>query len=99
LSEFEAFCGWKPTNEIQSIFSLDPLKCYLDGPNTDINDKTLKQLVKNILKDSDENIAKVQEQLKELPKSAFGEQGYVQDLIPRLQEQYDKTDPGTLVAL
>jgi mannose-6-phosphate isomerase len=99
LTDFEGFIGWKPINEIQSLFSLDPVKCYLDGANTDINDQTLKPLVGRILKDSDENIKKVQEELKKLPKSAFGEHGYIHDLIPRMWTQYDEKDPGTIVAL
>ena len=35
----------------------------------------------------------------QLPKEAFGEDGYIPEMIPRLSKQYDKTDPGIVVAL
>jgi mannose-6-phosphate isomerase len=35
----------------------------------------------------------------QLPKEAFGEDGYVPEVIPRLSKQYNKTDPGIVVAL
>jgi mannose-6-phosphate isomerase len=35
----------------------------------------------------------------QLPKEAFGEDGYVPEIIPRLSKQYNKTDPGIVVAL
>lgn len=35
----------------------------------------------------------------QLPKEAFGEDGHVLEMIPRLSKQYNKTDPGVVVAL
>jgi len=35
----------------------------------------------------------------QLPKETFGEDGYVLEMIPRLSKQYNKTDPGVVVAL
>lgn len=52
---------------------------------------TLKELVRNILSASDEVIEEAQNKLMDLPKDAFGNHTYIQDLLPRLQEQYDKS--------
>jgi mannose-6-phosphate isomerase len=35
----------------------------------------------------------------QLPKEAFGGDGYVPEIIPRLSKEYDKTDPCIVVAL
>lgn len=81
------------------MFDLEPLQQYLPEKNAKWNDQTLKKVVRNILTDSDENLAAVQEALLKMPKSEFGDQKYIPEMLPRLQEQYDKTDPGNLVAL
>lgn len=52
-----------------------------------------------MLTDEDDSIAEAQEGLKKLSKEKFGKQTYIPELLPRLQEQYEKTDPGNLVAL
>ena len=41
----------------------------------------------------------VYETLKQIPVKDFGKHTYVPELLPRLAEQYDKSDPGNLVAL
>lgn len=102
LSQFEAFCGWKPLDVIQNTFAtLPPLQRYLNagGPPTHFNNETLKEVVRAILKDNDESIKEVQEQLGAIPKERFGNESYALDLLPRLQDQHGKTDPGSLVAL
>ncbi|KAI9727904.1 MAG: hypothetical protein M1828_005309 [Chrysothrix sp. TS-e1954] len=99
LSQFEAFCGWKPLADIQSLFDLQPLQRYKPAEQTHFNNETLKRIVAAILKDTEANTASVQTQLSQLPASAFGTQTHIPALLPRLQSQYDKTDPGILVAL
>jgi mannose-6-phosphate isomerase len=41
----------------------------------------------------------VYDTLKNTPTKDFGKQTYIPELLPRLAEQYDKSDPGNLVAL
>lgn len=56
--------------------------------------------MRKILSASDEDIVAVYEKLKEIKGSEFGEEDkYIPGLLPRLAEQYDKSDPGNLVAL
>jgi mannose-6-phosphate isomerase len=59
----------------------------------------LKQIVGKLLSSSDEEIVQVYETLKKTPAKDFGKQTYIPELLPRLAEQYDKSDPGNLVAL
>ena len=94
-SKFEVFVGWKPLNEIDSLFKdVEPLKRFLPGKSTNFDNETLKTVCRNILGASDKDIAETQQQLGSLPKKAFGEQSYILDLLPRLQQQYSKEDPG-----
>jgi mannose-6-phosphate isomerase len=41
----------------------------------------------------------VYDTLKNTPAKNFGNHTYIPELLPRLAEQYDKSDPGNLVAL
>ena len=41
----------------------------------------------------------VQDDLAKIPRDTLGDQAYILDLLPRLQEQYSKADNGSLVAL
>jgi len=52
-----------------------------------------------ILSASEEEITKVYEILRKTEKASFGKHTYIPELLPRLAEQYDKSDPGNLVAL
>ncbi|KAJ9649234.1 hypothetical protein H2201_004242 [Coniosporium apollinis] len=100
LTDFEAFCGFKPLEDIEALMQLEPLQQFLpDTKKPKFDDMTLKHVVKTILSASDEVIADVQAALLKQPKEKFGKDTYIPDLIPRLQAQYDKTDPGTIVAL
>jgi mannose-6-phosphate isomerase len=56
-------------------------------------------VTRSILEASDELIAETQEKLAKLDKAAYGRQSYILELLPRLQAQYSKSDPGNLVAL
>ncbi|KAL9605589.1 MAG: hypothetical protein Q9179_001206 [Wetmoreana sp. 5 TL-2023] len=99
LGPFEAFAGWKDQKDIQSLFTgVSPLKKFLPK-HAQFDHETLKQICLNILKASDEEIATTQEELAKIPKEDYGNQAYILDLLPRLQKQYSKEDPGNLVAL
>lgn len=100
LSDFEAFCGFKPLAEIESLMHTPPLEAFLPGvkkPNFD--DQTLKHIVKTMLEASAETIEKTNDALLQLSRESLGKNGYILDLIPRLAEQYDKSDNGIVVAL
>lgn len=100
LGKFEVFAGWKPNNDIESLFnSLEPLKEFLPDQHVPFDNETLKKICQKILEASDEVIRDTQEKLGQLSKESFGSQSYILDLLPRLQSQYSKEDPGNLVAL
>ncbi|CZT24379.1 related to mannose-6-phosphate isomerase [Ramularia collo-cygni] len=53
-----------------------------------------------MLLSSVQEVKKIYSALTSLPETAFGEEGkHIQELCPRLAEQYDDSDPGILVAL
>ncbi|EOD52479.1 putative mannose-6-phosphate isomerase protein [Neofusicoccum parvum UCRNP2] len=100
LTKFEAFCGFKPLNDIEQLLLLEPLQRFLpkmEKPAFD--DQTLKRVVKSMLEASEEEVRQVEEALIKVPESAFGKYTHIPELLPRLQHQYGKTDPGSLVAL
>ncbi|KAL8827091.1 MAG: hypothetical protein Q9170_007154 [Blastenia crenularia] len=100
LGPFEVFAGWKDQDDIQALFgTLPPLERFLPNQNAKFNDETLKQICQKILTASDQEIATAQEELAKIPKEKYGKQAYILDLLPGLQEQYSKEDPGNLVAL
>jgi len=100
LGKFEVFVGWMPLPEIQKLFTTIPiLKSKFLNDQTHFNGETLKQIVRQILSASDEEIVKIYETLKNTPGKDFGRHDYIPELLPRLAEQYDKSDPGNLIAL
>jgi len=100
LGDFEAFCGFKPLKDINRLLQLPPLKAFLpEVKKPDFDDQMLKHVVKAMLTASEDTVRKTNDALMNLPKDSFGKDSYIPDLIPRLAEQYDKADNGTLVAL
>lgn len=100
LGPFEVFAGFKPNRDIKALFdSLEPLKQFLPKDCLKFDNETVRSICQNILSASDETIKETQRAMQTLPREAFGEQTYVLDLLPRLQEQYSVEDPGNLVAL
>ncbi|KAJ4365431.1 hypothetical protein N0V95_000482 [Ascochyta clinopodiicola] len=100
LGPFEAFVGFKPLADIKNLMELEPLQGFLpEIKKPDFDDQTLKHVVETMLKASEEDVRKTNEALQKLPKEKFGKATYIPELIPRLSEQYDKADNGTLVAL
>lgn len=100
LGPFEVFAGFKDNNDIQDLFSaLPPLERFLPRKDVNFDNEVLKQICYKILTASDEEIRSIQAELAKVPKEKYGKQGYMLDLLPRLQQQYSKEDPGNLVAL
>ncbi|CAI6252766.1 unnamed protein product [Periconia digitata] len=100
LGDFEAFCGFKPLEDIKRILELAPLQAFLpDIKKPDFDDQSLKHVVRTMLLASADAVKKTTDALLELPKEQFGKDTYIPDLIPRLAKQYDQTDNGILVAL
>jgi mannose-6-phosphate isomerase len=98
LSKFEAFCGFKPLDRIEPLFKMDPLKQFVPS-HTKFDDQVLKKTVNTMLKAEEKTVASVVDALTKLDKSSFGDDSYIPALIPRLADQYAKTDNGILVAL
>lgn len=63
------------------------------------DDQTLKFVVQSMLSASKGEVKEVEQALEKEPKSSFGKHTNIPELLPRLQDQYGKTDPGSLVAL
>lgn len=101
LGKFEVFVGWKPLAEVQSLFTNIPILSsrFLGQAKSTFDHKTLKSIVGKILGASDDEIKEVYEMLRKTPAKDFAKSDYVPDLLPRLVEQYGKSDPGNLVAL
>jgi len=103
LSKFEVFVGWKPLPRVQALFTDVPVLRSSFVPNdarANFTVDNLKGIVSKILSASDEDVKDVYDKLREMKAADFGEgEGYIAEMLPRLAEQYDKTDPGTLVAL
>lgn len=102
LSEFEAFCGFKPLDAIRELLQLDPLKPFSmrGAASGDFTNESLRQLVQTMLEADDSTIKKVYRELRELPDSAFtGNNAHIPQLAPRLASDFPEEDPGILVAL
>ena len=99
LGPFEVFAG-RDNNDIQDLFSaLPPLERFLPRKDVNFDNDVLMQICYKILRASDEEIRTTQAELAKLPRGKYGKQAYMLDLLPRLQQQYSKEDPGNLVAL
>ena len=79
---------------------LEPLQRFLpEIKKPEFDDQTLKHVVETLLKASEEDVRKTNDALLKVPEEKFGKSTHIPKLIPRLSEQYDKADNGTLVAL
>ncbi|KAH7399088.1 mannose-6-phosphate isomerase [Phaeosphaeria sp. MPI-PUGE-AT-0046c] len=100
LGDFEAFCGFKPLGDIAQLMDLGPLKKFMPKvKKPDFDDQVLKHVVKTMLEADEDTVRETNDALTKLSKDSFGEFTYIPDMIPRLAEQYDMADNGTLVAL
>ena len=101
LGPFEVFAGFKKTQDIKAVFEAVPaLRRFVpEQKGGQWDNETLKALCRNVLEASDESVKECQDALAKTEKGKLGDQAYMLDLLPRLQKQYSKQDPGTLVAL
>lgn len=100
LGKFEAFCGFKELEVIKPLLELEPLQKFLPTiKKPDFDDQSLKHVVKSMLEADEDTVEKTVKELEKLDDSAFGKETHIKPLIPRLADQYGKTDNGLLVAL
>jgi mannose-6-phosphate isomerase len=99
LSKFEVFAGFRRLPEIEPLFKLPSLAPFIPPNTTHWTDQTLREVVRNLLKASDDTVKHVQQTLLSTPAPNFGSARHISSLIPRLQKQYGPEDPGSLVAL
>lgn len=102
LSKFEVFAGWKSLSDISSVFNVPSLRKFIPDGTTTWTNETLREVTRGLLQASPETVAGIESDLKGLSRKALEDldhQGYIIDLLPRLQSQYQATDPGSLVAL
>lgn len=105
LSEFEAFCGFKPLHQIEQLMRLDPLKRFM--PANDhaagraFTDDTLKHVVRAMLVTDDDAVKETYNFLLHISPERYKDMSasYIPKLAKRLAQQYDEADPGILVAL
>ncbi|KZL84503.1 phosphomannose isomerase type i [Colletotrichum incanum] len=99
LGHFEVFAGFKPLDQISPIFNIPALRDFIPDGTTRWTDETLREVTRRILLADEATVEKASKALSDTPREELGGNAYVVDLLPRLQEQYGKGDPGTLVAL
>jgi mannose-6-phosphate isomerase len=99
LSKFEVFVGFLPLEQIQKLFTTIPVLKSKYPISGTLDKEKLRDIVAKLLGSSDEEIVSTYKKLRGIDKSVFGDHAYIVDLLPRLAEQYEKSDPGNLVAL
>jgi mannose-6-phosphate isomerase len=99
LSKFEVFVGFLPLDQIQKLFTTIPVLKSTYPIEGTLDKEKLRDIVAKLLGSSDEEVVSIYKELRGTEKSVFGDHAYIPDLLPRLAEQYDKSDPGNLVAL
>lgn len=99
LTEFEAFAGFREQGEIERLLELEPLKQFVPEDVHSFDKETVRQVCKNMLVASESTVASAIEALEKFPADAFGKHTQISKLLPRLRDQYGKTDNGSLVAL
>ncbi|MBE3045174.1 mannose-6-phosphate isomerase, class I [Candidatus Bathyarchaeota archaeon] len=102
LSKFEVFAGWKPLPDISSVFNVPSLRQFIPDGTTVWRNETLREVTRGLLQASPETVSGIESDIRGLSRKALEDldhQGYIVDLLPRLQRQNGTTDPGSLVAL
>lgn len=98
LTPFELFVGFKPLQDIQTLFQLPPLRHYVHDPTAVFTNTTLHKTCKALLSASPNQISSTLSGLANLPPSSFGQYTCIPELLTRLSTQYPHSDPGVLVA-
>lgn len=92
LGPFEAFCGFKPLEDVAKLLELEPLKRFKAVvKKIKFDDQSLKGVVRAMLEASDDVVAETGASLQRLPKESFGKDTHIPEMLPRLWKQYDKT--------
>jgi mannose-6-phosphate isomerase len=100
LTKFEAFCGFKPNDQIAYLMKLDCMHKFLpDTMESEFSKEAVKKVVRNILNADEDALQATYDALTAAHPASFGPDTYIPELAPRLAEQYDSKDPGVLVAL
>ncbi|GJN67167.1 hypothetical protein PLICBS_001191 [Purpureocillium lilacinum] len=102
LTRFEVFAGWKPINVISALFNTPKLRHFVPDGTQYWSYETLRGVVRNILLADDHTVRTLQDDVARMSESELeelNEQSYMLSLLPRLQDQFSPTDPGTLIAL
>ncbi|KAK0386754.1 hypothetical protein NLU13_6590 [Sarocladium strictum] len=104
LSEFEAFCGFKPLDEVARLLNLAPLQHLRSIGNAasgNFTDEDLRRVVQKILESDDKVLRQTYKDLTSLPSSSFNTpaNSHIPELAPRLADQFSEADPGVLVGL
>ncbi|EXJ93911.1 phosphomannose isomerase type I [Capronia coronata CBS 617.96] len=100
LGKFEAFIGFKPLPDIEQLMKLESLKQFLPQSGSQkFDNETLREICRAMLKAPENTVAAAVKSLRSTPVEQYGKQAYILDLIPRLEEQYGRSDNGNLIAL
>lgn len=100
LSDFEAFVGFKPLEQVAKLMELEPLKQFMpDVKMSEFGDQQLKSVVRNMLLADEKTTKQAVESMQSIPIEQFGPDSYIPKLVGVLIDQYDETDNGILVAL
>ncbi|KXH37303.1 phosphomannose isomerase type I [Colletotrichum nymphaeae SA-01] len=99
LGPFEVFAGFKPLDQISPVFNIPALRDLIPDETTRWTDETLREVTRRILLADEDTVEKASKALGGTPREELGGNGYVLDLLPRLQGQFGKGDNGILVAL
>ncbi|KAL2206932.1 mannose-6-phosphate isomerase [Sarocladium strictum] len=105
LGEFEAFCGFKPLDDVARLLKLEPLQHLAEtgtAASGKFTDEDLRKVVQKILEADDKVIRRTYKDLMALPESSFTDSSanaHIPALAPRLADQFSEADPGVLVGL
>ncbi|KAK1714234.1 phosphomannose isomerase type I [Colletotrichum lupini] len=99
LGPFEVFAGFKPLDQISPVINIPALRDLIPDGTTRWTDETLREVTRRILLADENTVEKALKALGGTPREELGGNGYVLDLLPRLQDQFGKGDNGILVAL
>ncbi|OCK73441.1 phosphomannose isomerase type I [Lepidopterella palustris CBS 459.81] len=101
LSDFELFVGFKPLEEIHSLFEFGFLQRFLPSgeKGSKFDDETLQFICGALLRARGDVVREVVQEFQTQPKEKLGQHAYLLDLFPRIQDQYTVEDNGILVAL
>lgn len=79
--------------------NVDILKHYIPVRGAKWTDETLKEVVNKLLKMEATQAKELFDKLIVIPKEQWGKDSKMQEILPRLADQYGKADNGNLVAV